>query len=143
MLHSGRVRRMVAVSVAALLGASACASGRSAGSSASAPLIVCGTQLHAGSNAPVLIRVMGELPPVELNQQIQTIYIRVSDSCAHGARVEVRPHDASRLAKTAVADDGLPVVEVLHLIRHRAFTVTATSSGDNAVRRFVFRGVAS
>jgi hypothetical protein len=59
------------------------------------------------------------------------VFIRVSDSCQHGAHITWSPRIDSEGLKVAKAPDGLPVAVVLSSSHdaHDSFAVTATMGG--------------
>ena len=118
----GVLRKLAAVGVVFLLGG--CGYAVNAGK----PVVVCGTTLWTGAMTPAIPAVQrpGPSPAIGMppaGDQLpmagtepghaNEAYVRVSDSCDHGAVVTVTPADAARLRIAARAKDHHLVVLVL------------------------------
>jgi hypothetical protein len=99
-------------------------------SSAAPPTVVCGTTLSRSAAGPVVVDATRDHAVVTELTVGEVLYVRVSDDCAHGARVTWDPRKAATLVKEARAKDGLPAAVVLRpATPTAAFTLSAERDG--------------
>jgi len=101
-------------------------------STAAPPLVVCGTTVinsPAGAAVYDIGRHHHVTQPVTNMTVGNAIYVRVSDSCAHGAKVTIRPATAFSITRTVRAADGRDVLVVLRPNAEPVATLTASRSG--------------
>jgi len=121
------LRKLAAIGALLLIGA--CSSYKT---SAGPPVVICGTTLWTGAMTPVVwpLRSPGPSPaagaapaadqlppPLAAGPEPNEQYVRVSDSCKHGAVVVVTPADGAHLRIVARASDHHLVALVLDLLR--------------------------
>lgn len=98
--------------------------------SAAPPTVVCGTTLNATPAGAGLVDATRHHTVITAASVRGLLLIRVSDDCAHGARVAWTPAPAATLVKEADARDGLPAAVVLQpTTPTAAFSVAAERSG--------------
>jgi hypothetical protein len=99
-------------------------------SSAAPPTVVCGTTLSRSAAGAVVEDATRDHAVITEPTVGGLLYIRVSDDCAHGARVTWTPATAATLVKQARAKDGLPAAVVLRpATPTAAFTLSAERNG--------------
>jgi hypothetical protein len=123
------VRILVTVAITALAAASCASSTSSAGPPSATS--VCGTNLGQNWGGGMTDIAAANPPRFADAGANGEVFLRVSDSCQHGAQVTWSPHIDSEILKVAKASDGLPVVVVLSSPddAHDSFTVTAVTGG--------------
>jgi hypothetical protein len=92
-------------------------------SSAAPPLKACGKTLYNGAAGAVVIDATGATAHVNFITTGAGIYLRLSNSCKHGATLTVPPSDAT-VAAIAHTSDGAIAVIGLHPVRNY-FIITA------------------
>lgn len=121
-----RRRRLSGLVLAAALAVSALpgCTGRTDVSNGAPPTVVCGTTLNATPAGAGLVDATRHHTGITAPSVRGLLFIKVSDDCAHGARVTWTPVQAATLVKEAAAHDGLAAAVVLRPAT-ASFTVTA------------------
>lgn len=107
-----------------------CGTGQTGASNGAPPTVVCGTTLSDSAAAPALTDAVHGHRAITGPSVGGLIYLKVSDDCAHGARVTWTPAQAASLVQGAPARDGLDAAIVLRPATLTAtFTVSARRNG--------------
>jgi hypothetical protein len=132
------MRVLVAAAITALAAAGCASSTSSAGPPSDTS--VCGTNLGQNWGGGITDLAADHPPQVADSGANGEVFLRVSDSCQHGAQVTWSRHIDSEILKVARASDGLPVVVVLSSPddAQDSFTVTA-SMGGRTVGKVIVR----
>ncbi len=100
-------------------------------SSAAPPTVVCGTTLSSSPEGVILEDAAHRHQTITDAGTGDVLFIKVSNSCKHGARVTWTPSSAATLVKQALAKDGQPVAVVLKAgPRPVRMTLTSTRNGS-------------
>lgn len=125
-------RRLVGLAVAAALAVTALlgCTRQTGVSNGAPPTVVCGTTLNSSAAGAVVVDAVDHHAVITGPSVGGLLFIRISDDCAHGARVSWTPSQAAVLAKEAPAHDGLAAAVVLRPATATAtFAVTAWRNG--------------